>query len=669
MSAESAFWPELIVQELRHITRTNKFNFDLTARDLNEWWNSPRADITAADRGVDIDSVRAFMKTSGIEITAESCRYSFARDYSNAPYKNSGGSGGNPGAAAPVPKVLKENEPNIIVEVLDADEDTASGFENLDEIEPKVVIAAASADSGPSETYEQMMARLEAQQRENFKRKEKVFANVARILHTYTDENGEELTEEDSMKAGRALANSMGVGSALTTPVDQEVTRAYHDGIKQRIDRKKGREELARELAEKRELERQREALRKRFQPDSEDAQGDVFEFQSTSFTDENTASIRTGSGISISNDKVMERLRQTAAEEVEPASLRSRGKFSAPPDLTFGFINTDEFDELLTTLEMEQNMNAGPKGDEDEGESDLAEVLRMLDEAAANNSHAGEYDAAPHVLQLEAESTPKVMLKAGMGILDDPRAFAGSADSKPNIPVATKHSLPIPKPRAESSAASAPARRVDRPQVGKNDASQPKGARGRMTVRAEDDADSGDDSQEDDDDAWKYRRKAIKSVAEERKPDVVSISDSGVYGFGGYKTSPINTKSARYIPEKVQITLERASDRASIVSPSTEEKRVTKVASEAAEEPESPGVASTWIDVQSPKSVVSTEVSGPVTPPPAPLLSIPSMAADQEPAAPLLPMPPKAESSGLLSGSTVRTRKSKGKLLNLKKP
>ena len=51
---EEGFWPELLVQELRILTRANKFDFSIVEQELNSWWSSPEAGVTAKDRGFDI---------------------------------------------------------------------------------------------------------------------------------------------------------------------------------------------------------------------------------------------------------------------------------------------------------------------------------------------------------------------------------------------------------------------------------------------------------------------------------------------------------------------------------------------------------------------------------------------------------------------------------------
>ena len=698
-----SFWPELLVQELRHIVRTKKFDFDASSADLEAWWLSDAALQTAKDRGMSISADRS----AGISITPETCRHAFARDYSNAPYQKKkvdiSANSADPQKSSPNENKLNNmnnvnRSANLDMDMID--EDTASAFQNLDDVEASVVIpmdglaldSGASAtlvgkskggftDDGPEESYEELMERLEAQQAENYKRKEAVFANVARILHTYTDETGKELTDEQSSAAGKQLANSMGMSGALSTPADQEVARAYYEGINQRKQQKKSREELQREMAEKKELEAQREALRRRFDADSVDAQGDAYEFEQLKEVEEEdnlsparNISITTASGITISNEKVMELLKQKAADETEQVTgqiARASGaaakgaRGSAAPDLAFGFINTPEFDELLTSLEAEHELSAPPKADEEE--SDLAEVLRMLDEAASSNDRAGEYDPGPNFPQPDVAPKPKVMLKAGMGIAADPRPRADALEPTP---------IPAPEPVAAKAV------------VNKAKAA-PSAPRGRMAqaskASAANDAeasfsDSGD-SDESDDDAWKNRRKTLKNRAEGNKPDdeaAAAAVNSGVYGFGGARTTPLKVaKAMAPKPVVMKVSVERASDRVVASEEAKESDRPagTTPARAGGGEMESPalspGAEDTWSDVPSPpnpnRSAQAPVMKAAAMPP------APPMQADfeeEEVAAPILPLPPKAESSGLLSGSGSkgRARKPKGgKLLNIK--
>ena len=284
-----------------------------------------------------------------------------------------------------------------------------------------------------------------------------------------------------------------------------------------------------------------------------------------------------------------------------------------------------------------------------------------MLDEAAANNDKAGEYDSSFNFAS-QVEMKPKVMLKAGMGIADDPREWAITEEPVQSIP-------PVNKAQGNASDII-----QQRSPVSSKPIQQQIG-RGRMTSEkntdASDSSDENDDDDDDDDDAWKNRRKALKNKAEERKPNDVSISSNvGVYGFGGAKTAPlkISKTAAAGAPRatKVQTTLVRASDRA--IAASEEAKDIASpahtVTAETALSPVSPGASSTWSDVPSPPNPNTSSTPIMKDLPPQPPVEV-----EIEPVAPILPLPPKSESSGLLSGSSTRsTRKPKGgKLLNVK--
>ena len=365
-----AYWPEILVQELRHIVRSSKFDFFIASDKLKNWWMSTASDITARDRGVSLENI----DKASIVISSDTCRTEFARDYSNAPYRRDIFLSSTP----------VDDSKQVLV------------TNNTVEIKVPVTVnilparAPISNDLESSETYEELMDRLERQDQENFRRKEEVFTKVAKILLM------DKYLQDDAQASAHGHAIETSISSfKAKTPMDQEVRRAYEEGIAERQNRKLGRSALLAQRQERLQLEAQREALRRRFDADSEDAQGEIFTFSSSQTHNSPlkvaipASSVTKFGGLKeeseetdalfAANAKVFERLRQevqgsdavfsantTAGASLDKASasalqaiqqtnlLLPRIEDNGGADLTMGnFINSDDFEELLCNLEV----------------------------------------------------------------------------------------------------------------------------------------------------------------------------------------------------------------------------------------------------------------------------------------------------------------------------
>jgi len=690
-TAALLYWPDVLIQELKHLVRSSKFDFIKTSAMLKVWWMSDAADTTARDRGYNL----ANTDKASIVIDPDTCRAEFARDYSNAPYK----------------RVVAPALASTVV-AAKTETDAAPDLEEAPTLPAESEAAKTSIVSltnhTEDESYEQLMERLEKQEQDNFRRKEQVFNKVARILGTLgmdldQGEGGEDganlnykalmdADEDGSLTAGQALAKSMGVSLDRSasrfrtwTPMDQEVHRAYEEGIAGRRNKKQSRSALLAQRQEREALDAQREALRKRFDADSEDAQGDPFLFSEApvetrvkATADKDVKSVDTDV-LAVANAKVFELLREDVSESTpENASTEGTTNLSLPEavvgtDLTMGnFINSADFEDLLCSLEEEQALQAQDKGAVNdavqEEESNLASVLRILDEAArVNEGGAAKGDNSMSEFGLNV-GKPKVMLKAGMGIAYDPRAIreenaTSNEDATPAQAQATKATSVSPNKQ--------PARNTGAPIS-------------RRTVPAEaqeDDEDGSEDDEIDDDDAWKNRRKMLKEKAEQRPAPAIGTVDAteSIYGYGG--TTSINVRNMvakKPSDNKLQITIERASDRLNTTDNAAEESKVSPTSphqSSAVPQQEKDAVENspasitdnTWVDVLSP-SPTKEKFSLPSPPAQNNKINIDIEAEDEEEQRSPVILPPKVEAAGMLSDA-VRSRKAKGgKLLNVKK-
>jgi hypothetical protein len=186
-------------------------------------------------------------------------------------------------------------------------------------------------------------------------------------------------------------------------------------------------------------------------------------------------------------------------------------------------------------------------------------------------------------------------------------------------------------------------------------------------------DDDDDEDDDDDDDNVWRYRRKILKEQAEQRPAPANCAVDTSVSisGYGGTASSNARSlKTKKPSDNKLQITIERASDRVSTaaeeskVSPTSPHQSSSALPQEGETLENSPASVSdnTWSDVMSPSPTkLKTEQ-----------FSLPSPprnfeVEEEEDRVPVI-LPPKIEAAGMLLGAGDRSRKPKGKLLNVKK-
>lgn len=241
------------------------------------------------------------------------------------------------------------------------------------------------------------------------------------------------------------------------------------------------------------------------------------------------------------------------------PAKPEKKSQSSAAVNLSGGFLESDEFEEILTSLEAEQAATAQQKGGErggadDEGSSDLADVLAILDAAAAGQGtgaaggKASEDDGVAAMMREMASMEPpyaaprgpasgKVLLRAGMGAARRP----GDVEEEP----AAAMDMPPPPPKQTSGGRMGTSTLQESKGAGGRAMGASRGPRamamGRGGSREEDDDDEGGSDEDDDDDAdsnWKSRRAAAKAKAAKAPGPAaggaVGAGSSGVYGFGG---------------------------------------------------------------------------------------------------------------------------------------
>ncbi len=271
------------------------------------------------------------------------------------------------------------------------------------------------------------------------------------------------------------------------------------------------------------------------------------------------------------------------------------------------GFLDSAEFDEILTALETEQAQQAQEKGRTtgegglEGGDSDMADVLAILDAAAASNasvspsSKDSEKEDAARVFGDDGEvanmmnemlavsgmstvpnrSSGKVLLRAGLGTSQRPHSPSSSGNNVPKQDEAHTGTAAAPSPRNVSS---------DMEQETKHDQADnvrgsgyaARGGRGGMmgrtsTASVPGENEDSDDGSDDEDFAgnWKAKRAAAKAKATAIQPAAGGTgrnANLGVYGFGGAGKGAMqgnygkSTRSAAGASKEVSV--ERSTDR-----------------------------------------------------------------------------------------------------------
>ena len=268
------------------------------------------------------------------------------------------------------------------------------------------------------ESVQDVMRRLEEQEEAHLRRKEEIFE---RVLHSL---GGIEMLGHIDPSAMREL---------------NDVQLAFQDAQESRLLEKKKREQRLLDAAEREELSRQRTALQRRFDEGSADAQGLAWEPSSP--------------------------LQQDDEAQTHHPAFRIEELFES-----------EEFDAMLTAIEADLNSAAGEKA-EDEA-SELADVLRFLDENAARKKN-----------ETTSKRTNPAAIKPSVAKVEQaPKTQTSGADeSKPHVAQQASHPLKV-----AASAPRAPAR----------------------TREARSLPDEDDDEEGEDEESWSRNRAFIKSRA-----------------------------------------------------------------------------------------------------------------------------------------------------------
>ncbi len=664
---EEDYWPASMVNELKVLVRKEKFNFDSVSEGLSSWLRSEAS----------LDS----SKKSSFDINPKTCREAFARDYSKAPYNL------NKKVPSPVkahtepaeevksqssPGTSEQQKPTQGVVTLSADDEEEASMFNFDIVnssngegqkEPPEKIESLSVKDGPDLTYEEVLENAERIEEENYRRKEEVFAKVAKLL--MLDGYGEDEESAGGVDTFKPM-NAM----------DAQVIRAFQEGRRKREEQKSKRKKQVAEAEEWRKIKEDRERLRRRFDEGSEDAEGEAYTFspgakgsgsnqanedaekalyehyvrsmigaagapssssgaeklqelagskalQADSDSKEQVhqelyrqlivdtiaakyhgelSAVRNGTGVNTaaqeqttSSSSIEEGLPSSPSQAAAPGGQEepsSKARSGAKINLSGGFLESEEFEEILNSLEADQAATAQQKG-RDAGDaegSDLADVLAILDAAAAGKSSnaagagVGKIDDDSVAAMLRemtsledlnavprTSSTPgKVLLRAGMGAARRPEDISAST-LLPTPPLPSQTTAPVPASSSLGGRMGASLQESKESTGGSRVLGAPRDARAAGRVRggpeeAGDDDSESDDSDDDADSNWRNRRsaakaKAAKGAAAGSGPAIIAGgAASGVYGFGGTGTS----KPSR--PKKGAggggVSIERSTDR-----------------------------------------------------------------------------------------------------------
>jgi hypothetical protein len=655
---EEDYWPECLVVELKTLVRKEKFDFNVVSSKLVEWWQGNAGDEALASQSLSLTAV----EKSGYDINAKTCREAFARDYSRAPYNLGKASSSLKEKTTPLP---------VVVSVSAEDEEEASKFDFGEREEEggkigergkeqhqqhlsggtSAVPQALPVTDGPDLSYEEVLENAERIEEENFRRKEVVFTRVAKLLmlEGYGDEDGENTSpNEDGLDRLVAMNKS-------SNPMDAEVIRAFQEGRKKRHEEKIKRKKQQAEAEEWKRIGEDRERLRRRFDEGSEDAEGEAFNFTSSSPSKGGAASkqeeaelalyeqyvrsmigaagapsgstpvdpvfsavngakmletdsknkvhqeiyrqlivdtiaakyhgelaaVRDGSGVNANLAQGTRLVGDEAA--VEPVQEQKKST-SSSVNLSGGFLDSDEFEDILSALEAEQASMAQDKGDAggagEAASSDLADVLAILDAAASGKGTASTAEDDSVAVMLKemsafgndlptAPKSGKVILRAGMGSTRRPDEGEAQQDAPSSLPTppgptsstGNKQNGNGPGSRNSSRPIGAPQGRMNGGGGGRGD--------GRMKrAEVERQVEESDSDDEDDADSnWKTRRAAAKAKAAQDAGTggANAPSGSGVYGFGGAGEGALQAGAhkKKVVTASVSgVSIERSSDK-----------------------------------------------------------------------------------------------------------
>jgi len=226
-------------------------------------------------------------------------------------------------------------------------------------------------------SMDELVAHVEAQELQMKQRKEEIFGRVLNSL-------GGGAANIESTVAFNSANNT----TTTTSYSDYELTRqAYADNLAIKEAERLKKLALVEEQAEKVRLEKERDTLKRRFEQGSADGEGE----DPLAHIDSAGAGYKYGDSSSV----------HAAGEKLSP-EMEFIDSMPYDPNVTEAlenFMETDEFDAMLSELEREIDAMAPSKG-QHEAPSELSEILRVLETAAAANTARSESKrAAPIVL------------------------------------------------------------------------------------------------------------------------------------------------------------------------------------------------------------------------------------------------------------------------------
>ena len=314
-----------------------------------------------------------------------------------------------------------------------------------DEIESSEAQSEAGAEvvvaTNGGETFQELMRHIEDQEEENLRRKERIFERVLQSL------------------GGAGMADSV---DALGVSVElNEVQLAFYEAQSLRQAEKTKRERKQLEAAEQEMLSRQRLDLQRRFDEGSADSVGIPWDPSP-----------------------------QQRGEEFcdIPAEYLEQLENFRIDDL----LESAEFDSMLASIEEDLIATAGAKED---GDSELSEVLRFLDESATRRSNTVMPNSSPATTTIEKF---KVVT---------------SSKVSPHRDVSKETTAQVYLPGTTAPGESTSASNLLPPPSARSSDTLRTKSLNRILLEEDDDADD-DDVHGDDDKGWAHGRAAIKNRA-----------------------------------------------------------------------------------------------------------------------------------------------------------
>jgi len=274
----------------------------------------------------------------------------------------------------------------------------------------------------------------------------------------------------------------------MMMPFEDTATSAYHASIRAKELQMKQKEQKLLEAKEREQLEKEREILKRRFDPDSEDAIGIYPEFlkvKDNEPIDPNHTNTTPNS------------LLTTAMPEFKEVQLEN-------------LLGGDEFDFILNELEKELDAQAMGK---DEGEiSELGEIIQFLDNSAKTQQTIKPVkDDSLEVLETIASVTkPNKSVSTS-----SPNEFTSPPSSPMKQSISTSPTKPITAPVAANT-------KTSPPKVVQNTITSSRTGPSRRSIDFDQqlqnpEDDNNDDDDDDDDDLnWRNRRQNMKKFATE---------------------------------------------------------------------------------------------------------------------------------------------------------